>query len=345
MDVDFLITEKCNLSCPRCSVAATLGSVVNSTTALQIAEKLIEAGAHSVDLTGGEPLLHARLSDVVCILRAHDVDTMVQTNGTLLTHDVCSVFDDARLNWLSISLDGHNNRTYGRFRNSPEMFGRVMQGLGLAQQLAATKLRIVTTVSKVNLSDFPPLAEWICSAVCPDLWMVFCFLPFGRGRGFANEVLSESEWKVVTELAFSSARRFNQAVAVEAMFADQNISSPAVPSCRAAEPNPVVEPTGDVYPCCLFRDRALCLGNVLDQNIHDLLSEENVFRSLHMIQTHAVPPPSKIVEHCAWLRRHAGYSMCPFTKILPNSDTRNSSRKIEEGIAFREQKRDSTGSA
>ncbi len=87
----FYLTEGCNLRCRHCWIAPKYQTEGNSYPALDldlfkaIIEQAKPLGLTGVKLTGGEPLLHPQIKEILEHIRAENLDLTVETNGVLCT--------------------------------------------------------------------------------------------------------------------------------------------------------------------------------------------------------------------------------------------------------------------
>jgi MoaA/NifB/PqqE/SkfB family radical SAM enzyme len=72
----------------------------------------------------GEPLLHEHLFDMIAYAHAQGCETMIHTNGTLLTRDMSEKILLSSLTFLSLSFDGCSPEVYEKLR-PPAQFDRV----------------------------------------------------------------------------------------------------------------------------------------------------------------------------------------------------------------------------
>ena len=75
---------------------------------LRRVDKLEELGTSVVTISGGEPLLHPELDDIIHRMRERRVVSGLITNGYLLIADRIQRLNRAGLEWLQISIDNVN---------------------------------------------------------------------------------------------------------------------------------------------------------------------------------------------------------------------------------------------
>jgi MoaA/NifB/PqqE/SkfB family radical SAM enzyme len=83
----------------------------------------------SVDFTGGgEPLLQPHLAEWVAEAKSAGCETVVLTNGLLLSGETAGALISAGLDWLCVSMDGADKATYESIREGSD-FERVCDNL------------------------------------------------------------------------------------------------------------------------------------------------------------------------------------------------------------------------
>jgi len=97
--------RRCNLSCKYCNEYDTFSKPVPLNTMLRRIEQLGALGTGVITLSGGEPLLHPDLDDIIRGIRRHATLAGLITNGYLLTAERVQRLNEAGLDYLQISID------------------------------------------------------------------------------------------------------------------------------------------------------------------------------------------------------------------------------------------------
>jgi MoaA/NifB/PqqE/SkfB family radical SAM enzyme len=97
--------RRCNLSCAYCNEYDNYSKPVPLKTVLHRIELLGRLKTGVITLSGGEPLLHPDLDDIIRGIRKHAILAGLITNGYLLTADRVERLNDAGLDYLQISID------------------------------------------------------------------------------------------------------------------------------------------------------------------------------------------------------------------------------------------------
>src|ERR1700728_3755314 len=100
--------RRCNLACTYCNEFDDFSKPVPIDEMYRRIDKLGSLGTAVVTISGGEPLLHPELDDVIRRIRAHGMIAGLITNGYLLVADRIQRLNRAGLEWLQISIDNVN---------------------------------------------------------------------------------------------------------------------------------------------------------------------------------------------------------------------------------------------
>lgn len=100
-----VVTRRCNLACTYCNEFDDVSQPVRTAELLQRIDRLAALGTTVITLTGGEPLLHPELEDVIRRIRHHGLIAILVTNGYLLTPDRIRRLNRAGLDRMQISVD------------------------------------------------------------------------------------------------------------------------------------------------------------------------------------------------------------------------------------------------
>jgi MoaA/NifB/PqqE/SkfB family radical SAM enzyme len=97
--------RRCNLACTYCNEYDNFSKPVPTEVMLRRIDRLHELGTTIITFSGGEPLLHPDLDDLIGRIRSHGLIATLITNGYLLTRDRIQRLNRAGLDSLQISID------------------------------------------------------------------------------------------------------------------------------------------------------------------------------------------------------------------------------------------------
>jgi len=97
--------RRCNLACKYCNEFDDFSKPVPLETMFRRVDKLAELGTSVITISGGEPLLHPELDEIIRRIRHHGLVAGMITNGYLLVPERIGRLNRAGLEWLQISID------------------------------------------------------------------------------------------------------------------------------------------------------------------------------------------------------------------------------------------------
>lgn len=97
--------RRCNLSCAYCNEYDKVSAPVPTAVMLRRIDLLAGLGTSAITISGGEPLMHPELDDIIQRIRDHGILATLITNGYLLTANRIKSLNRVGLNYLQISID------------------------------------------------------------------------------------------------------------------------------------------------------------------------------------------------------------------------------------------------
>src|SRR5215831_5480559 len=97
--------RRCNLACAYCNEFDHSSQPVPLPEMLARIDKLAALGVSIITLSGGEPLLHPQLEDIIRRIRFHGAIATLISNAYLLSPQRIRALNDAGLDYLQISID------------------------------------------------------------------------------------------------------------------------------------------------------------------------------------------------------------------------------------------------
>lgn len=97
--------RRCNLSCSYCNEYDNFSRPLPVETVFHRLDLLADLGTNIITISGGEPLLHPQLEEIITHIRKRGMIAGLITNGYLLTKTRIESLNDAGLEHLQISVD------------------------------------------------------------------------------------------------------------------------------------------------------------------------------------------------------------------------------------------------
>ena len=103
--VQIIPIRRCNIDCGYCNEYDKVSAPVPTDVMKRRIDKLAELGTSVVAFSGGEPMLHPDLDDLIRHIRRHDMLAGLITNGYFLVPKRIRELNEAGLDFLQISID------------------------------------------------------------------------------------------------------------------------------------------------------------------------------------------------------------------------------------------------
>jgi len=194
------VTRACNLACGHCYASATAGPAPDELTraeALALVDHLVEYKAPVVLFSGGEPLMHPHIFELIERTVKGGLRAVLSTNGLLIDQETAARLAGLGLSYVGVSLDGLAEN-HDAFRNSPGAFDRTVRAMARARE-AGLKVGLRFTLSRRNVADLDGIFDLMAREGIPRV----CFYHLvgqGRGAEMGGEALSHEETRRAVDL-------------------------------------------------------------------------------------------------------------------------------------------------
>jgi MoaA/NifB/PqqE/SkfB family radical SAM enzyme len=122
-----------------------------------VIDGLAELGVSALSLTGGEPLLHPDVIDIVSRARARGLIVHLNTNGMLVDEAMARRLVDAGLDSVNLSLDGAVAETHDRLRRTRGGFAKIERAIANFRQARRRArdltINVVSVISSENVAE------------------------------------------------------------------------------------------------------------------------------------------------------------------------------------------------
>jgi MoaA/NifB/PqqE/SkfB family radical SAM enzyme len=97
--------RRCNLACGYCNEYDKTSEPVPLDTMKQRLDKLASFGTATITISGGEPMLHPQIFEIITHIRSHGMIAGLISNGYYMTRENIEKLNRAGLEYLQISID------------------------------------------------------------------------------------------------------------------------------------------------------------------------------------------------------------------------------------------------
>lgn len=259
----FLVNRGCNLRCRFCDLWEGRENVPVA-RALGLFDEAAAIGTRTAVLTGGEPLLHPGLYEIVAGAAARGLSVNVTTNGTLVERHWERLVR-APIQSLSMSVDGLPE-THDRLRGRKGSFETTWRALERVVREGRFDPCVYFTVTRENVGELVAVWRMVRALGCR-----FDFWPVNDARDLYLSTPAEHEaWRAaVTTIAATepdvAARAHYYA---EAMGYHEGAEGPV--RCLGLVDQYGVTYDGRLLPCCVWGGDGLSVGNVWERPLREL---------------------------------------------------------------------------
>ncbi len=259
LDLKLEITRQCNLSCSHCYNQSSKrdAELLPLDYVRTILDQIAEQRLRLVTVTGGEPLLHPQLSDILSSVREITENLTFATNGTLFKPQTLGLVAELA-DTVNISLDSHLPEVHDHFRGARDSHRKAVSAI---ETLAARNTDVVvqTTIHRGNCDSLKELGHLV-EEIGAKVWSVR--LPLASGRFLENrEVFLSADEVRDREESIASLRAEGYSMEVFAGipvpwsrqedFEEARLANPLI-ACAAATVMAAVLADRTLTPCILF---------------------------------------------------------------------------------------------
>ncbi len=270
------ITWRCNLKCIYCFSSA--GSILPPDyyeVTTEEAKKIIDGIEHKilfVWIGGGEPTLRSDLVEILRYLRKKDFFIQLSTNGILLDgkheliKEIANLVDE-----VHIPLDGSRPEIHNKLRGG---FNSVVNVIREFVKTESTLVSTGTVITKLNMDDVENIIN-LALDLGVHAWVWSPLFPCGRGFIHKDLMLEPKDMVKLHYILSEKARELEDRLLILSYTPGVTPMKMQKPTLRCGAVNYYLQlmPNGDVYPCSYFRWKKYKLGNLLNEDLEEILNK------------------------------------------------------------------------
>jgi len=125
LSVELDLTYRCNYNCLYCrNGQIEENEALDFETMKKIIKELKENNIFSINISGGEPLLHKNFVDIIKLLKENNLVWNLTTNGSLIDGKMAKTLKDNNINSLFITLTGMNDELDSYHKGNKNTFSK-----------------------------------------------------------------------------------------------------------------------------------------------------------------------------------------------------------------------------
>jgi len=159
------LTDRCNLRCVYCMPKEGLqwqprADQLSAEEIVRVAETAAQGGVKRIRLTGGEPLVHPDVVEIVRrIASIPEIEEVSLTTNAMLLERLAQPLADAGLRRVNISLDSLDADRFRRITRGGDI-NRVWRGIAAAERAGLAPLKLNTVIVRgLNADELPAFAR------------------------------------------------------------------------------------------------------------------------------------------------------------------------------------------
>ncbi|GAA3438055.1 radical SAM protein [Kutzneria kofuensis] len=286
-EIEVRLDWRCNAKCKFCGVwKYSRDGMLPVSRWQELFDELAGLGLAHVLFTGGEPMLYPDFLPIIEHVDSLGVHTAIITNGSLLDEErVRRLAALKGLEQITVSLDSADPAVHDEVRKMRGLFRRATKGMARLRELAPHIRLVVNTV--VSASTAATVKDLLTLPVTPDHLRVF---PVGLDMAWLDSLsgVAENDWgpwadeaktERLTDEAVAEVRGHLRELAERAAEAGVSVEldrlhhdGPFTGDCVVPMGHFVIQPDGDVYPCCHVQDEPNRIGRLATQSVAEMLA-------------------------------------------------------------------------
>jgi cyclic pyranopterin phosphate synthase len=149
------LTDRCDLACVYCRPSRNDGYLerrLDDESWKSMVLALVQAGVTRVRITGGEPLMHPRVTEIVAFIARLGVEDLALTTNATRLEPLARPLRDAGLKRLTVSVDSLSPDRFRRLTRGGDL-ERVLAGIEAARSVGFDELKTNTVVLRGENDD------------------------------------------------------------------------------------------------------------------------------------------------------------------------------------------------
>lgn len=260
------ITNKCPMKCIHCSAKAEK-HLENELTIFEIKktiEEFHQQGGNILEISGGEPISHPNIFEIITYAAKHEIETRLYTSGFLLTERKINKLISSGLDKIIFNLQGSKSEIHEEITCKEGSFDKVIKNIKILRPKNFW-VGVHYVPMKTNYQDMKNVAE-LCLENDVSEFAILRFVP--QGRGFINRKILELEKEDTNDLFKSigeikKIENLRTRIGRPFKILSSCYNNFEFKKCNAGITKCLIKPNGDVAPCPAFKqNQRYVIGNI-----------------------------------------------------------------------------------
>lgn len=287
------ILSKCNKRCAYCyNEKEVLGG--NHFISPKLFEKIVdtakEIGLQSIDISGGEPMLHDGICEMIEYAYSKKIIIRLISNFTLYKEKVYDLICKYSIP-LQVTIDGHTSEIHDYTRGEGT-FEKIAKNLAFLFEMGYKgELHIRVNLHKANYKYVAEIISYAKSIKASKIFIAM-INKIGAGTNFHDVIDYENSDEILSYITAKVEETKLMDDGVEVNYTEPKVAM----GCPYYEKETLecgfrIAADGYVYPCQLFMDKIFRIGNVNNSSLESILNGEKLgrFHVLIGMRKHYIP--------------------------------------------------------
>ena len=287
--ISWEITDYCPLDCKHCYLDKKNSKFISLNQIDKILSIISECGLRSIQITGGDPLLHPNLEYILNKILNFKIPIILLTSGfkyDFRTFKILKVLKEVKNSAVRVSLDG-NKKIHNDIRKNSKAFENTINFIKNLKKYNIPCQVAVTAIDQ-NLNDFENLVELVKSL---GVYYVEIGLLINKGNANKNKLKSQYDNKKISEFLFYLDKKYSDDnFKIKTAIKNENYA------CGAGYQIIHITSGLDVKPCPVMD---LNLGNINVNSFEDIMKKSNELLSKIKIPDHSTCAGCKFENECS----------------------------------------------
>lgn len=272
LELTISLTNRCNLKCIHCFKKCSVeGQDFLPFDKLMSTLKFLKDKSISVQLTGGEPMLHPDFYEILDY-SIKNFETVITTTGTLINTSNVDKFKG--ISNVQLSIYSHKGNKHDAVTSVCGSFEKTINGIKELTK-AGIPSTIATIVTRDNMNELEEMIQ-LSYELGSKLIRFGTLVPCGRGVTLRDSwILSEEELNIVSSMVDELARKFEGKIIVQT-WKDEEAKKNIPPKykclgCGAGLFTWAISERGVIKSCEFLNDNVCPIGNIKDQEVEEII--------------------------------------------------------------------------